>query len=374
MSGETLAGPVAGRVFSQPRRPMYWVYVGLFGFGAFQTATELSQYAKLTPTALLVSVVANGLLAFVVVKLAVWLDLFGRVPAVLMAAAFGWGAVVATALAVHSNDLIITILGKVGVTDWAAAWAAPTVEETLKLLGVVAVAVIGRRYIHRIMDCLILGMMSGLGFEVVENLLYGVQTAITNVNSDISAAVITNVARLVLGVGGHVMYTGITGVGIGYFMTRQDKPAVTRIAVFAGTFTVAWVLHFAWDAPIGDGLSLGALIKYVVTLAAFFLLYRYAARQDWDRFSATMSGQPTTVITSDELAAMRTLRSRRKARRLARKPGGRAAGKRQRSLQQSQVEYAIAVNHSGEPQHDPTVRTRWEDINEIRTEDQYQRI
>ncbi|ADD41226.1 PrsW family intramembrane metalloprotease [Stackebrandtia nassauensis] len=374
MTGQVLAGRGSGRVFTQPQRPMYWVYVGLFAFGAFKMGTELSRFAELTPTALLISVLANGVLAFVVIKLINWLDLFGRLSVPLMAAAFGWGAVVATTVAAHANDLLTNVLATLGVTDWGIALAAATNEETLKLLGVVAVAVIGRRHIRRPMDGLVLGMMCGLGFEVVENLLYGVQTAITDVNSDISAAIVTNGARLVLGVGGHVMYTGIAGLGVGYFLTRQDRPAATRFAVAVGTFALAWVLHFLWDAPIGDGVSLGALVKYLVQLVAFFLLYRFAARWDWASFTATMSEQPSTVITSDELASMRTLTRRRRARSRARKEAGRAAGKRLRRLQEFQLGYAIALNHSSEPQHDPAVRTRWEDINEIRAEDHHQRV
>ena len=373
MTAANTANPLAERVFSQPQRPMYWVYAGLFVFGAFQIGGELSRYAQLTPTAMLISVLFNGLLAFAVIKLINWLDLFDRQPAALMAAAFGWGGIVATGLAAQTNDLATTVTGRLGWGDWGTALAAATNEETLKVLGVIAVAVIGRRFVHRAMDGLVLGMICGLGFEVVENVLYGVQTAITDVNSDISAAITTNLMRLLLGVGGHVIFTGITGLGVGYVMTRKDKPATTRILVFAATFALAWALHFLWDAPIGGNPLLIPIVKYVFLLVAFFALYRYAARREWDWFAATMSDQPSTVITSDELTSMRTLRSRRKARRRAREDTGPAGGKRLRYLQDSQLGYAIALNHSRDPQHDPEVRARWHDINEIRDAEQHQR-
>lgn len=362
-----LRQPTDGRVFYQPQRPMYWLYVALMVFAGFQTATTFAPYAALTPMAMAISLVFNGLLALFVVWLINRLDLFERAPVALLTAAFAWGAVIAPPLAMHSNDLFMSVAAKLGLQEWDAALAAPVDEELYKVLGVVVVIVIGRAYIERPMDGLVLGMMSGLGFETVENVLYGVQSAIADVNGDIGPAIETNLLRLLVGVGGHVLYTGIAGLGIGYAVTRSDRSMVRRGLAVVATAAVAWLMHFLWDSPIGGG-PIGIAVKYVMLLVAFFLLYRYAARREWDWFVSTMSHQPPEVITPAEMSSMRTLRARRRARKLAQREHGRTGKQHVRNLQDSQLGYAIAINRSRDPDHDPNVLARWDEINRIRSE------
>lgn len=348
-------------VFYQPRRPMFWVYVGLMSIGGFNLAMLLFKYLELAPIALAISVVINAVLAWLFLKLINWIDLFEREPLSLLVAGMAWGGIVATGFAIHANDQLITAVMKLNLDDWGAAIAAPIDEELLKLVGVIVVMVIGRAYIHRAMDGLILGMMCGVGFEVVENILYGVQSAIADVNSDVAAAVTTSLARLTFGVGGHLIFTGIAGFGVGYVMTRRDKSIVNRFGVALGLFVVAWGLHFLWDAPF-EGLITGPLLKYPILLIAFFLLYRYAIRREWDWFSRTMAGQPDEVITKNEITAMRTLRGRRKARSKARRDGGMLKKRQLRYLQDAQLGLAIALDRSDDPDKDPAVAARREDI------------
>ncbi|MFD0557788.1 RsiW-degrading membrane proteinase PrsW (M82 family) [Stackebrandtia endophytica] len=348
-------------VFYQPRRPMFWVYVGLMSIGGFNLAMLLFKYLELAPIALAISMVINAVLAWLFLKLINWIDLFEREPLSLLVAGMGWGGIVATGFAIHANDQLITAVMKLDLDDWGAAIAAPIDEELLKLIGVIVVMVIGRAYIHRAMDGLILGMMCGVGFEVVENILYGVQSAIADVNSDVAAAVTTGLARLTFGVGGHLIFTGISGFGVGYVMTRRDKSILNRFGVAFGLFAVAWGLHFLWDAPF-EGLITGPLLKYPILLIAIFLLYRYAIRREWDWFSRTMAGQPDEVITKNEITAMRTLRGRRKARRKARRDGGMLKKRQLRYLQDAQLGLAIALDRSDDPDKDPAVAARREDI------------
>lgn len=355
------SSPHIEHVFYQPRRPMYWVYIGLLAFGGFNVARLLFKYLELAPIALAISVVINGILAWLFIKLINWIDLFEREPLSLLVAAVGWGAIVATGFAVHANGLVITTAMKLGLDDWGPAISAPIDEELLKIMGVIAVMVIGREYIHRAMDGLILGMMCGVGFEIVENVLYGVQSAIADVNSDVAAAVTTSLSRLTFGVGGHLIFTGIAGFGVGYVMTRRDRSMFNRILVAAALLVVAWGLHFLWDAPF-EGLITGPLMKYPILLIAFFLLYRYAVHREWDWFSQTMANQPDEVITKDEITAMRTLRGRHRARRRARREGGILKKRQFRYLQDSQLGLAIALDRSHDPDNDPAVAARREDI------------
>lgn len=347
------------RVFLRPRQPMFWVYCGLMVVAGFPTVLVFGPYIATTPTVFAVTVLVNGALAFGFIRLINRIDLFEREPAAMLSAAFAWGGVGAVGFAMHTNDAMGVIVAKLGASDWDAALTAPIDEELIKGVGVVMIVVICRRYIDRPMDGLIVGMMCGLGFEVVENVLYGVQTAVADVNDDLGAGITVTLVRLLFGLGSHVMYTGIVGLGIGYAATRTDRPVALRALAVLGTLALAWLFHFLWDAPVASSFVLIAA-KYLLLVVAFYLLYRYAARREWDWFTTAMASQPPAVITETELASMRTLRGRHQARRAA----GKAAKRRTRHLQDAQLAYAIALDRDGET--DPETLARRDELLALR--------
>ncbi|ONI49885.1 MULTISPECIES: PrsW family glutamic-type intramembrane protease [unclassified Streptomyces] len=58
------------------------------------------------------------------------------------------------------------------------ALAGPINEETLKVLGLILLIMIARTQFRTILSVVVLGAMIGLGFQIVEDLLYSVNTAI----------------------------------------------------------------------------------------------------------------------------------------------------------------------------------------------------
>src|SRR5207247_4965777 len=55
------------------------------------------------------------------------------------------------------------------------------------------------------------------------------------------------------GLYGHVLYTGLTGMGIGYLVSRRDDvPIARRVVVVAALFLAAVLGHAVWNAPILD--------------------------------------------------------------------------------------------------------------------------
>ncbi|MBP2476228.1 RsiW-degrading membrane proteinase PrsW (M82 family) [Crossiella equi] len=358
----TLHSPVAPRAGWTVvlRRPMFWAYLLLLVLGLRVFGTGDLYAAGAVPVAAAISVLAQLLLVAVFTTLVRRLDLFEKEPPVLMAMAFLWGGFVATSVAGIANSALLDVAGKVGgatfAEDWGAALAGPLSEEWLKGLGVVAILVLGREHLHRGLDGLVYGAMVGLGFEALENFGYAVNAALTDVNDDVSSALTSSVARLLVGVGAHVVFTGIAGFGIGYLATATDAGWPRRVLVALGSVLAGYGLHALWNSPLLGQFGLwGALAKYALIVLLFTLVYRVSARREFAWFATTVREEDPEVITPEEVGELRTGRSRRRARRQVRRRYGQAAAQAKRRLQDAHLALAIALENSVDHELDPAV-------------------
>ena len=286
-----------------------------------------------------------------------------RAPAVL-AGAFLWGGATATYFAAKANaalqDLIVVWVGVDLDEKWVTALAAATNEEILKLLGVGVLFLLPRARLRGAIDGLYYGAILGLGFQVVEDFTYTVQQS-----ADLAGVVGFVVVRgLLTGIFSHAAYTAVTGAGLGYCVSRRDRPWPVRIGVAVGAFVAVWVLHMLWDAPLIDdafGDSFGGAIAIVlvkgVPLVAIVLAAlhwaRDAERRRWNGFVEEHVDH--RVITPAEAAELQSYRSRRAAARRVRHDHGRVAAKAREELQTAQVRYVQAAREEG-PASDSAVR------------------
>src|SRR6185436_12520369 len=83
-----------------------------------------------------------------------------------------------TAVAIPGSAALENLIAKIGSThlaaDWGAALAGPTVEEIAKTLGIIAIVLIARTQINSVLDGVVYGAMVGLGFQIVEDIVYAV--------------------------------------------------------------------------------------------------------------------------------------------------------------------------------------------------------
>ncbi|GAA2797032.1 PrsW family intramembrane metalloprotease [Saccharopolyspora taberi] len=344
------------RAFWQPRRLVFWVYAVMVFLGGLVTVLSQVFAGFIAPGAVLPAlggVVVLGPVMVVVLALVQGPD---RPPATARWAGLVWGGLAAVSVASVANEVlgsvVIKISGRAHAVDWSAAWVAPTSEETVKLAGIVAVACIAREHIRRPADGLGLGMAVGLGFQLVENLSYCLLAASEAPNSDAGAAVEVLVARSAAGLASHWVFSGFAGFGVGYVLTRAGRSAAHRWLVAGGMFALAYAAHWFWNSPllwfetVLDGF-LGIAVKTAVILAAFAVVVGWADRLSWRWFAANLAGEHPDVITPEELAAMRTRRSRRRAKLGAR---------RQRAF----IALARARHDSPAPEADPVVaQRRW---------------
>ena len=146
-----------------------------------------------------------------------------------MIGALLWGAVAATTLAGFANDGWGLVVARVGGPEFAARWTAaltaPFVEEILKGLGVVLIYLIAPDEFDDMMDGFVYGAVCGLGFAVVEDVFYFMGVFGGHPNGVLQGFFVRVVAS---GLYSHVLYSGLVGMGIGYFVSRRQRRAARR--------------------------------------------------------------------------------------------------------------------------------------------------
>ncbi len=184
---------------------------------------------------------------FVVVKSS---DRFEPEPLWLLAAAFLWGAVVATLLAILGNAVgegaVSAALGghsdKADIERWTASFVAPFVEETTKGTGLLllwAVSALALRELDGALDGAIYGGVIGLGFTLTEDVLYVVRAG---EQGGVGAFFGVFVLRTVLSGLGHASFTAMTGLGVGIAAEARSGPL--KLVAPIGGWVAAVGLHF----------------------------------------------------------------------------------------------------------------------------------
>jgi RsiW-degrading membrane proteinase PrsW (M82 family) len=341
----------------QLREPAFWLYVLLLAGTGLLAVSQQQSLREMAPSGWLLSWLLLALYLVPVFLIVYLVDAYEREPLSLVFGALLWGAVAATSLAGLANHdwgaVVARLLGPDVASRWTAALTAPFVEETLKAVGVVLVYLIARSEVDDLMDGFVYGAMVGLGFAVVENVFYFVAQF-----GGQPAGVVGGffVRVLASGLYGHVLYTGLSGMGIAWFVTRTDQRLGRRLLVAGGLCLLAVLGHFLWNSPLltlfptGEltpaealvAIPLAAAVKGLPFLAVVVLLVALARRQErrWLRAAAAAEvGGP--ALRADELEILERPRRRRQARRALRRRAGRRAAALLKRLQHQQLRLAM---------------------------------
>jgi RsiW-degrading membrane proteinase PrsW (M82 family) len=234
------------------------------------------------------------------------------------AAAVIWGATAATGCALLANQGLTGLWAKgEGVTfaaNWSAALTAPLNEEVLKLAGVVMIALAAPLAIRGPLDGMIYGALTGLGFQVIENVTYGLNSIPDTGATDPAHAVAGSAAlRGLTAPGSHWTMTAVAGAGIGYLTARGLRRGALPAAACLAT---AMAMHLVFDAP-QPAILLKVLINFVIVTSFYLRLRRsYLAGA-----RAALSAQVAVgTIPNGEAAYLLSRRGRRRWQHSAR-PG-----------------------------------------------------
>lgn len=299
----------------QPRNAAFWVFWVLVLAGAW-TAFGQSRTvaAPIAPT-----IAVGGFVLALYGALFWWvtrtMDRYSTLPAALVVHAFVWGGFAAPFFfALPANDAIIDLYGKVFGQSWVASWApgltAPFTEELAKGIGLVLLITLARRIVRTAFDAFILGAFLGLGFQVLEDLLYVAQTAGGDFGTDPwGAGLRILVLRMTTGAVGHIAYSAIFATGLLLLIGTPAQPR--RIGRGILLVLTAMVLHGLFDSVGGfagphAGLVFPILLLVTaIALVCVLLVFHATVRNERDDMRAVLAPEVASgVLAPDELDAV----------------------------------------------------------------------
>jgi RsiW-degrading membrane proteinase PrsW (M82 family) len=225
-----------------------YLIIGGFGllFFFFGLATLIYFVARIPFGALVVSTIAAVLPIPIYGALILWLDRHEKEPALLLAAAFFWGAIVAPLVSLLLNTgaavVIYSILGPQWATALGASMVAPIVEETSKGFALLLLFFLARHEFNNVVDGIVYGGLVGLGFAMTENILY---FARAHAAGGLAGVGVLFFMRVILSGLNHSLFTGVIGAGLGY--AREASGTVAKVGAPVAGYLVGIALHALWN-------------------------------------------------------------------------------------------------------------------------------
>jgi RsiW-degrading membrane proteinase PrsW (M82 family) len=381
------------------------ITAGLLVILVFATLVQLVVFAGMPPgifTVFLRALALSSLLALVPLAILWFLDRRERESPWLFAAAFLWGRLIATALALPFNTaffklvddwlahhpMLEAMLGPEAPLMLVAPISAPIAEELAKALGVLLLFWLLRAEYDNMRDGIVYGALVGLGFTWFEAALY---VANIYAKSGVAAYGLQLGARYALfGLGGHALFTALFGASLG--LARQTRHKWLRVLAPITGLCLAIAAHmlnnalplFAALARIAAGklpseteqipdvgffqaFVSGSLIQLTI-FVPFLLVMALAVWRSgvWERrvIREELASEVGRSVTPEEYQAIvgdRMLRTRR----VDREPPKASA-----ALVNAQSELAFRKRRvrddGGDPEHDSLVAGWREDIRRLR--------
>jgi RsiW-degrading membrane proteinase PrsW (M82 family) len=292
-------------------------------FGTIVLAWQFFGYLKIFPAP---SLLAAGLelplllAGFVLLRLARPV----RPPGLIWAgAAVTWGGTAAAGCALLANQGLASLWAKGAGSRFASTWSAPLSaplnEELLKLCGVLMIVLAAPVMIRGPLDGWIYGALTGLGFQVVENVTYGLNSISLSGATDPADAVTNSFVVRVgqAGLGSHWTMTAVAGAGLGFIVLRVRGSDRGSVQKGAACIAAAVIMHLQFDAPY-----LPLFLKVIINFLLAGGLYLVLSNAYLDRARAALAASVAgSLATPDEAAGVLSRVQRR--RQLWRLPAGR---------------------------------------------------
>ncbi|RNL62416.1 protease PrsW [Nocardioides marmoriginsengisoli] len=353
--------------WNQPRNACLWVFVATIAYGVWYTISQVRSQGPAYGTALSISA-----LIFTVYAVLFWwfttrIDRYSRQPVDLRVAAFVWGGFAATwAIALQGNTALLGLYSKLGsqqfAIDWGAGLAAPFMEELGKGSGVLLLLFIARRVIRTAFDGFVIGAFVGLGFEIIEDILYSLQAAPSNFGVDpVGSSIHIALLRLGTGFTSHILYSAIFGAGVVYLVgTVAQRRRIGRGLILCA---IAMVLHGVWDsngALAGGSAFIFVLLAGEIILAGIIVVIVYHVVVEPERSAMRDLMAPEAengTITEEELTAVA---GAWKQRRTFRRAGGVLDRRRRAHRLEAARDLADALGSAGGEETERTAFARAE--------------
>ena len=256
---------------------------------------SVGAYAVETPSAFLIALIP---LAYTIPAF-IWLDRLEPEPRAMRWNAFFWGGGISVLVASVANEFTDASFG----TTAALVISAPVAEEIMKSLGILGAA--KRNQIDSPLDGVVYAGYVGLGFAMVENIIYFSQAI---ADDDLG---LVFVMRGLFSPFAHPFFTLWVGLAIG---TAVKKGRSRRFAAMRGLL-LAMALHSSWNASGVNGFFAFLLLGHVVF---FVIVVRRLRRMRREEITLVQSRLKQMAFTHQlspvELEAYGDLRATRRLR------------------------------------------------------------
>jgi RsiW-degrading membrane proteinase PrsW (M82 family) len=197
-----------------------------------------------------------------------WLDRYEKEPKFLLGAAFIWGVVIAGGGAYILNTAVgigvYSITGSASAADFSTtSIAAPIIEEALKGLAVLVVFLMFRKEFDSILDGVVYGAITAMGFAAIENVLYIYRNGFQDGGWEGFWTLV--IIRVVLVGWMHPFFTAFTGIGLA--IARISRNTLVKLIAIPAGYSVAVLTHafhntFSSIIGGGGGFILGLIADY----------------------------------------------------------------------------------------------------------------
>ncbi len=257
------------------------------------------------------------------VTLILWIDRHEKEPGWLLLAAFFWGSTIAMFFGYLFDTLFLvlwqTLLGPLWGTRITIGVVGPVVEETAKGVALLGMALAVRDEFDNLTDGLVYGALVGLGFGVVENVMYLGRAFKAGGLGGLTVLFFLRVMLLGLM---HSIWTGCTGAGVGY---ARERGGAARFLAPVGGYLAAVFLHALWnsssvglEAAVGPRALLLVPVLFGVILLPGVLVLGVLAYLCERREREVLRSHLLDLVASGELSEeeLRVVAGREKSRRL----------------------------------------------------------
>jgi len=271
----SLTIPGASNAFtplSDEKETATWDAPDIVWIGGFLPATSVL-------LGLLLCLLMGWVPALLYIRLLYWIDRYEKEPLALLATAFIWGAIPAVLIAVFLQvfvDMPSTLFGAGAVGGILPGWILALVEETLKGIIVLWIAIRYRREFDNVLDGIIYGGMVGIGFAMNANIIHYISAFLTRGFDGLG---FINFMEGVLYLINHAFFTSIFGAGLGY--ARLSVHRTQKWSVPLAAFLLAVITRFAYDWRVQHmtGLDLATIIFTLMGLLALMIVVTWSLRR-----------------------------------------------------------------------------------------------
>ncbi len=198
-----------------------------------------------------------------------WLDRYEKEPKLLLGAAFFWGVIIAGGGAYLLNTAfgigIYTLTGSEGAAEFGTtSIVAPIIEEGLKGLAVLVVFLLFRKEFDSVLDGIVYGAITAMGFAAIENVLYIYRNGYQASGWEGFWTLV--VIRVLLVGWMHPFFTAFTGIGLA--IARMSRNTIVKILAVPAGYTIAVLAHAFHNTFSGllggfSGFLAGTFVDYL---------------------------------------------------------------------------------------------------------------